>query len=182
MPQVRKNERLLSNGLYLAISPGPSPRLKPNFKHTISLLEIASGIITPWLEDPADSLQIDGFLGGDWTIIRAGPPGTTSFRYYLAQWRPTPIPRSEWVEIHPPPHTVYSPTAPFIYGFQNSQFMGMRFDPKKRGVAAQFPVRMPPGSAAEIRQDDTLNVRGPGITFERRQTSASVWLTKLPPN
>ena len=170
------------DGRYLSIHPNESG--KSNFKYSVSLLELASKTVTPWLEDPTEAVQIQGFLAGAWVIIRAWRPdadASTSSRYYLAPWRPTPIPRSEWVEFQPPPDFGYSPTAPFIFGFQGSQLIARRFDAKQQRFGEQFSVRIPPGSATEIRPEDTLNVRGPGIVFARRQSNASVWLMKLPP-
>jgi len=172
--------RFSPDGKYLLIN--SAPRLGFQRKVSTSLLELSSGRSTPWLGDENESVQADSFFGGEWVVIRTQIPGEgTTVRYHVAPWRPTSIPRSEWADFPVRSANFRSSlTAPFIYCFQNSRLMVMRFDTQQRKFSEPFAVRIPPGSPAEVQPNTEWSVRGPGITFARRQSRGSVWLMKLP--
>jgi len=171
------------DGRYLLSSREARAKPNPKQNYSIARIEVASGRLVPWLEDPAESVEVRGFLMREWVVIDAQRPGEENVtqRGWLVPWRPEPVPRSEWIEFQPPGKTWdHSPVAPFIYGLQESRLMATKFDAKQRRMSEPFPVRLAPDSPVEIRPTDNWFVRGPGIVFERRQTSGSVWLMKLP--
>jgi len=167
---------------YLICQPESRVKANPKQKYSTALLEVASGEVIPWLQDATESVTVGGFVAGDRAIITTERPGEAATRRnWLARWRPEPIPRSEWIEFKP--HLKdwnYSLTTLFIYGFQDSGLMAIRFDVKQGRMSEPFPVRLVSGSPTELRPSDTWFVRGSGIAFARRQTSGSVWLMKLP--
>jgi eukaryotic-like serine/threonine-protein kinase len=176
---IAPGARFSPDGRYVLFVPDATVTPNSKRKFSVALLELSSGEVRPWLEDPTESIGVYGFFDGDWAVIGTERPGEEeSRRLHLAPWRPTPVPRSEWVEF-PSPTLSFSPAAPFIYWFQNSRLMAMRFDSTQRRFSEPFPVHMPLGSAVEIRSTDTWSVRGPGIAFARDQSKGSVWLMKL---
>jgi hypothetical protein len=58
--------------------------------------------------------------------------------------------------------------------------MTLRFDPKTRTVSAPYEISYLPGSTQTIRPDDPWTIRGPGLVFQRRESTSSVWLMNLP--
>jgi predicted Ser/Thr protein kinase len=175
--------RFSPDGRYLAIIPEARPKADPARTPSTAMAELSSGKITPWLSDGTESVTLWGFLGGEWPIIRSQRSGgQKTERFYVTSWNPTEAPpRPDWVEIHlPNPTWHYSVVAPFVYYFQNSRLIGMRFDPKQRRFSEPFLVHMPSGSPVDLRPTDTWSVRGPGITLVREESKGSVWLMKLP--
>ena len=164
------------------VTPEAPVRPAPQRRLSTSVVELSSGKISPWLSDATESVTNYGFLGGQWPIIRTERPGEQStVRFYVASWSPIPPPRWEWVEYHQPrANWKYSVATPFIYWFEESRLMGIRFDAKQRRFSAPFLVRTPAAPPVEIRSTDDWSVRGPGITFARQEAKGSVWLMKLP--
>ena len=174
--------RFTPDGRYLECSPETRVKNDPKRKYTTALLEVATGKLTPWLEDPAESIFVGGFFMRDWALVDTERPGDkTSRRDWLVPLRPEPVPRSEWIEFHPPAKTwKYGVLTPFIYGREKSQLMAIKFDAKQKRMSDPFPVQLLSGGAAELRPTDNFNIRGPGMVFEHQETSGSVWLVKLP--
>ena len=125
---------------------------------------------------------MNGFLVRDWALVSSqrGADSATR-REWLVPFRPEPVPRSEWIEFHPPA-TVwkYGVQTPFIYGFKDGHLMAIHFDAKQRRMSDRFAVRLASVVPAELSAKDNFNVRGPGIAFERELVTGTAWLMKLP--
>ena len=173
------------DGQYLMIDPEEAPAVTG-----ISLVEVATGRTTPWLRrDSGESLETRFFLGRDHVVVVARPGNTSDpnrFRRYVVPWRPTPVPRSEWVEqpvgsgqwrYFP----LASHWAPFAYSFEGGNLVVRRFDARQKRFGDPQPVRFPPGSPVQFQSTDTWGIQGPGIAFAHRDTAGSAWLMKLPP-
>jgi len=174
------------DGRYLLYSPEVKAKDGPNRRMTVRLLELASGKDRPWLEHATDSVSIaDTFNNGRWLGVWLGPPGSVaSGRVYLVPWREEPVPLLEWIKTPWSDADVRrsaSPTGNFVYFFEGSKLMTVRFDPQRAAFSAPQEVKLVPGSAVTPKPDDDWAVRGPGLVFSRRETgNSSVWLMKLP--
>jgi tRNA A-37 threonylcarbamoyl transferase component Bud32 len=162
-----------------------NPRLNsnsPERKHTVRLLEVASGTDKPWLEHPTDSVSPDPIgANGEWVAVAVKPPGSNIFKAYLVPWREEPVPVSEWIEIPRPGNPFfYTPTSNFCYFLRDSKILGVRFDPKTRSFGQPLDVKFPPGSAAEWKPGDEWVLAGSGLVFSRQEQHGAVWLMKVP--
>ena len=166
---------------FLTYYPGPA-KSDPNLKRTIHVLEVASGKERPWLEHPTDSIDSISPFGedGNWMAIVIRQPGSGGpGRRFVVPWRESPVPVSEWVELHLPVESFNTAVAGnyFLY-FLGSKMMTITFDPSTRTLSEPREVKWV--GPAPIKLDDTWLIRGPGAVFERQQTKSSSWLLKLP--
>jgi hypothetical protein len=147
---------------------------------------VASGKDRPWLEHPTDSVSVaDTFDNGRWLGVWLGPPGSlASWREYLVPLREEPVPQSDWIRTPWSDTDIQrsaSPTRNFVYFFEGSKLMAVRFDPQRAFFSEPQEVKFVPGSAMTPKPDDGWAVRGPGLVFSRGETgNSSVWLMKLP--
>ena len=134
-------------------------------KMSTVLLEVSTGKITPLLSHPVESVTINGFFSGDWAIVRRDIPNDGKLpTHSIALWRDGGLaPQSEWVPFErPAPTWNYSPSQPLLYGFQDSQLVARRFDPKTRRFSNVFPVKIPSGGPVEFQPSDAWSVRALG--------------------
>jgi hypothetical protein len=174
------------DGKFLFRNPEAKVKNDPKRKLTVRLLEVASGKDRPWLEHPTDSVSVaDTFDNGRWLGVWLGPPGSmASWRLYLVPWREDQVPQSDWIKTpwsDTGAQRSASPTRNFVYFFEGSKLMAVRFDPQRVSFSEPKEVKFVPGSAMTPRPDDIWTVRGPGLVFSRQEHgNSSVWLMKLP--
>jgi eukaryotic-like serine/threonine-protein kinase len=171
------------DGRFLLYDSGRNVRPKPDRKATIRSLDVSAGAAKLWLEDPSDSLELEGFTGegGQWAVVSARDPHapTTSAHTFLVPWHEGPVGRSEWIAV-PVSGAKFSPTGDLTYFFKGAELWAMKFDPRTKRLGPSFEVKPLPSSEPVPRPDDQWTVRGPGIVFARVETRNSVWLMKLP--
>jgi eukaryotic-like serine/threonine-protein kinase len=176
--------RFSADGRFLFISPEDRVKHDSNQKLTVRLLEIATGRDTLWLEHPTDSITGVGPFGegSEWVRFEVRPVGAqAASRIYIAPWRESAVPRSEWIEVNVPADgTNYAPYGNFFQYFDGSKLMVLRFDPKKRTFNAPSEVKYVLGTGEIVQPGDMWAIRGPGIVFWRREAISSVWLMRLP--
>ena len=73
-----------------------------------------------------------------------------------------------------------TPKGNFLYFFDGSKLLAMRFDPSARRFNPPFEVKFVPGSPVTLKPSDWWAVRGPGLVMEHKETTSSVWLMQLP--
>uniref|UniRef100_Q01RF2 non-specific serine/threonine protein kinase n=1 Tax=Solibacter usitatus (strain Ellin6076) TaxID=234267 RepID=Q01RF2_SOLUE len=174
--------RFSSDGRFLFYS--PETGTDSNRKHTIRLLEVASGNDHAWLEHPSDSITGIGTFGRDraWLAVLTSSPGSTDrSSKYIVPWREAPVPFAEWIEIRiPTANFNFSLTGDFFYYFRGPEMMTVRFDAKSRRVSEPYEVKFVPGSAVTVKAEDQWSIRGSTIVFMSADRTSSVWLMKLP--
>jgi tRNA A-37 threonylcarbamoyl transferase component Bud32 len=176
------------DGRFLFYCPECKAKNDPKRKRTVRLLDVASGRDRPWLEHPTDSVVVAGTFdnGSRWLWVWLGPPGSwqSSWREYMVPWREEPVAQPDWIRTPWSGLIVprsASPTRNFVYFFEGSKLMAVRFDPQKAFFSDPQEVKFVPGSAMTPKPDDPFAVRGPGLVFSRQETgNSSVWLMKLP--
>jgi serine/threonine protein kinase len=179
------------DGRFLFHSPEYSPetRFKPDPKRklTVRLLELASGQDRPWAEHPTHSAIVDSVVSQDsaWVVIELRPPGKTgSWRKFLVPWREEPVPQSvltsgRLIEISRTWRGC--PGVNFVYGFEGSKLLATHIDPKSGELGEPREIALIPGSPVVPKPDEnTWDIRGPGLVFTRDRTVNSVWLMDLP--
>jgi hypothetical protein len=170
--------RFSPDGRFLLYSPERKPNLS-NRKWTVRLMELASGKDRPWLEHPTESVWAESFSDdGAWLAILLFPPGSAQLpKHYLVPWRNEPVPVAEWVEAPVSAQRWgYNPSSGFLYSPRNSKFMGVRFDAKTRTFGEPFDTK----AAGWKPEDNSWQIRGPGLVYSQHETHGSVWLMKLP--
>jgi hypothetical protein len=173
--------RFSADGRYLMFQPEARVKDDPQRRHTVHLLDLASGADRPWLEHPTGSINLAGPFGADsaWVAIRVALQPAS--RLFAVPWRPEPVPPSEWVEITgAPPGANYATAGNFFQFFAGEKLMAIRFDPRTRSVSAPEEVKFLPGTAETPKANESWLIRGPGLVFSRQQQTSSAWLMKLP--
>ncbi|HUD98580.1 MAG TPA: hypothetical protein VMR62_03335 [Bryobacteraceae bacterium] len=173
------------DGKFIFYNPEAKVKDDPKRKLTVRLLEVSSGKDRPWLEHPTDSVSVAGtFDNGRWLGVWLGPPASQeSWQEYMVPWTEGPVPQLDWIRTPWTDAGVQrsaSPTRNFVYFFEGSKLMAVRFDPQRAIFSEPQEVKFVPGSAMTPKPDDTREVRGPGLVFSRREMgNFSVWLMKL---
>jgi serine/threonine protein kinase len=186
------SEGFSPDGKFLFYTPEAKVRSDPKRKRSVRLLDVASGKDRPWLERPTDSAFVSDTFGRDskWLYVGLNPASGPS-RRYLVPWKAELAPESEWIKVPWSSAALpeFSPTGNFVYFFEGSKLMMVRFHPEKKTFSEPQEVKFVPGSVVKPTPDEPAKgdlgpprwaVRGPGLVFSRQENIVSVWLTKLP--
>jgi hypothetical protein len=177
------------DGRFLLYDPEAKVKENPKRKQTVRLLEVASAKDRIWAENSTDSVMVADTLGLDsrWLMLLLELPGSHGTkRGYVVPWREEPVPQSEWTRVPVPGGAESantwraSPTGNFVYFFDGSRLMAVRFDPHRGSLSEPQEVRFLPGSEVTFKPDDDWAIRGPGLVFTHNRPNHSVWFMKLP--
>ena len=174
--------RFSRDGRFLFLFPEVPVRPDPKRKHTIRLLDVASGKDRRWLEHPTDSLDGISTFGRDMDWLVLVVTSQAERRIYLAPWREDPVPPSEWIEVKLPVTFAavnWTQYGNFFFFLQGDKLMEVRFDPKTRALSDPYEVKYAPGSDFRLKPGDSWGLRGPGLVFSHEETNSSIWLLKL---
>jgi hypothetical protein len=176
--------RFSRDGRFILYDPARPPKATPNHKRTVRLLDVASGKDSPWLEDPADSIEVVSAFGedGSWVAIAKHPPGSQgSTGTFIVPWREAPVPAAEWIEVPVPADVYYNVAIAgnyFVY-LQGSKMMVYAMDPATRSFGQPRELKWPAGAPLYKAENSRL-IRGEGLVYDREEATFSSWLMKLP--